>query len=300
MLFQSNFNRGWREYVEAFCLVIPVAMRLNWRFMYGFPPPKPVGPFMEYVEKRFTKDAHFYSAYPDSSTRMVLSAIEDRHKFNVFAAEASGPPARFLPEARRRELVFLTPASARAGTISVMTPVLPGRQTKLRRVLEGLPKDVNSPLAQVAGTHMARWSVVCPLPHKKAKATDPTYFLLFTSWFDGSIDEYVSKLRTSLEKTADDIWGYCVGYPWSKDPAKFAAYFAEHSITPRLAFTGYSENVTDVRASLELRRRLTRPVIQESTMDSIDLERAWLKQRGRHLGRKGLRRALELIQRFHQ
>src|SRR5947208_3113528 len=110
MLFQSNFNRGWREYVEAFCLVIPVAMRLNWRFMYGFPPPKPVGPFMEYVEKRFTKDAHFYSAYPDSSTRMVLSAIEDRHKFNVFAAEASGPPARFLPEARRRELVFLTPA----------------------------------------------------------------------------------------------------------------------------------------------------------------------------------------------
>src|SRR5438105_3578853 len=53
LLFQSNFNRGSHEYIEAFCYVIPTGVRLNWGGAYGFPPPKPVSRLLDYVDQRF-------------------------------------------------------------------------------------------------------------------------------------------------------------------------------------------------------------------------------------------------------
>jgi hypothetical protein len=287
MLFQTNFNRGWREYVEGFCLIIPTAMRLNWRWMYGFPSPKPVGRFIKYVESRFSEDAHFYCAYPDSSTRMVIAAIDARQKFDMFAGEAIGPPARFLPQARRAAGPVLLGGwrGDETDTLSVIAPVLEGYEGRLNRVLRSLPKDVDSPLARVAGTHMARWTVVTPLPHKKAaRPKDPTWYLLFTAWFDGDTDVYIRALRSGLRNRADEIWGKCADYPGWRDLTAFGSYMERHSITPRLAFAGYSQRVRDIRAGLELRDRLAPTVIRESGMDSVALEHAWIDRR-----RAGLR-----------
>jgi hypothetical protein len=283
MFFQTNFNRGWREYVEAFCLIIPVAMRLNWRYMYGFPPPHPVGPFLDYVEERFDHHSHFYCAYPDSSTRMVLAAIEARVKFNTFAAEAIGPPASFLPRARRPEGPVLLGGGGwrgeKADTISVLSPVLPGYEDELREVLAHLPRDEKSPLADVTGTHMARFTVIKPLRHKRGKAIDTTSYLLFTAWFDGDTSEYVRALRRGMKDHGNQIWGKCAGYKGLEDLTAFGKFIDDHSIKPRLAFAGYSDRVTDVRASLQLRDALAPKVVEESGMDSVELERAWRQKR---------------------
>ena len=50
--------------------------------------------------------------------------------------------------------------------------------------------------------------------------------LLFTSNFDGSLDDYLEAMRIDLGEDADAVWGHCVGYPGRADAPAFAAYFA--------------------------------------------------------------------------
>jgi hypothetical protein len=45
LLFESNFNGTWDEYIDAFSEVVPTRMRLIWGSSYGFPGPLPVEPF---------------------------------------------------------------------------------------------------------------------------------------------------------------------------------------------------------------------------------------------------------------
>jgi hypothetical protein len=282
LIFQSNFNRGWREYVEAFALVIPAGVRGNWASVYGFPDPKPVGPFLDYVDKRFTDPSHFYCAYPQSSTRMVLSALEARAKFNAFPAEGSGPPPRFL--ARRK---YVAGPSLLGGsrwreptdTLSVLCPIVQHAECDLKNTLDELNKLHESPFAGVRWTHLARWSVVKPLPYKgTGKAVDPTWYLLFVSWFDGHQSSYIDALREGLGELNDRIWGHCNGYRGCADPDLYRGFLLDHAMHPGLAFAGYQERVTDVRAALELRHKLVRPVVEASELDSRELEDDFIKR----------------------
>jgi hypothetical protein len=277
LLFQTNFNRGWREYIEAFSYVVPTGVRLNWRCAYGFPPPRPVSRLLDYVEPRFTEAIHFYSAYPDASTRMVISALDARRAFNEFAAVGREAPARFLPDrptSRRGRALGGTPRQP-AETISVLSPILEGREDVLKRRLEALPEGAESPLARVTGTHMARWSIVSPLPYKDTEEKiDSTSYLLFTSWYEGDTSAYTRALRSQLDDLADELWGNCVAYPGKSDLGEFWTYLIRHSIKPHLAFGGYPDSVSEVLAALELRDELDPMVVKQSGLDTVELERA--------------------------
>lgn len=277
LLFQTNFNRGWREYIEAFSYVVPTGVRFNWRCAYGFPPPRPISRFLDYVDPRFTKAIHFYCAYPDASTRMVISALDARRAFNDFAAVGHEPPAKFLfdrPSSRRgRALGGATREPS--DTITVLSPILAGYEEELRRRLEALPKGTDSPLGRVEGTHMARWSIVSPLPFKATEDTiDKTSYLLFTSWFEGNTSAYTRALRSELGEVADQIWGNCVGYPGRGDLGEFWTYLVRHSIKPHLAFGGYPDSVSEVLAALELRDQLKPMLVKESGLDTVALAHA--------------------------
>lgn len=285
LLFQTNFNRGWREYVEAFCLVMPLAMWVNWGRACGFPPPRPVGPFLDHVEPRFTQTAHFFCAYPEASARMVISALEARRKFDYFAGEAVGPPDTFAGVPR--SVPALVPLGGtrkeRKHTISVLAPIRDGASGSLEQLLRKLPPERHSPLAQVKSTHMARFSVVSPLPDKHGNPVDSVSYLLFTSWFDGSMLTYVADLRATLPAEMDEIWSHCHRYPGSEDPDAFSAFMECHSIRPGLCFGGYHQDVPQVRAGLELRELLAPAVVERSGMDTAELERAW-RERARWPG----------------
>ncbi len=283
ILFQTNFNRGWKEYVEGFCLTIPTAMRLNWRGAYGFPSPRPVSRFVDYVESRFTPEAHFYCAYPDASTRMVIAGSHERAKFDKFAGTVSGPPPRFRRKRSSDRIAGPVPLGRyrqKNDTITVLAPIVTGRDQALEDLLKKLPIGLESPLASVSRTHMARWSIVAPLPYKRGRThIDPTSYLLFASWFRGSAESYIRDLRDGLGALADDIWGNCTGYRGRRDEDRFCSYLLEHSVKPRLEFAAYPQSVTNVRAGLELHTELTKPVTDASAMDSVALERAWLRRR---------------------
>jgi hypothetical protein len=76
LFFESNFNGGWEEYIDAFSYILTSGMTAFWGSSYGFPKPLPTTPFKEYIRRNAIDASHFYSAYPDATTTIVLSALE--------------------------------------------------------------------------------------------------------------------------------------------------------------------------------------------------------------------------------
>jgi hypothetical protein len=76
MYFESNFNGGWEEYIDAFSHILTNGMTAFWGTSYGFPKPLPTAPFKAYIQVNETEADHYYSAYPDATSTMIQRALE--------------------------------------------------------------------------------------------------------------------------------------------------------------------------------------------------------------------------------
>ncbi len=109
LFFESNFNGGWEEYIDAFSHILTRGMKLFWGSSYGFPNPLPTGRFKGYIRRHEIVASHFYSAYPDATTTIVLSSLELDAKLRDLRARTAsmGPEAfarawqSFLTDAQR-------------------------------------------------------------------------------------------------------------------------------------------------------------------------------------------------------
>ena len=93
LLFESNFNGDWQQYIDAFSYVLTRRMKRIWGSSYGFPQPVPAGPFKDYIRRGELAPGHYYSAYPDHSTTTVVAALQLRPQ-----VEAAARAARELPD----------------------------------------------------------------------------------------------------------------------------------------------------------------------------------------------------------
>jgi hypothetical protein len=97
LYFESNFNGGWEEYIDAFSRVLREGMWTFWGSSYGFPGALPTTPFKDYIRTNEVEAGHFYSAYPDATVTMVRQAIElDGHLARLRQTAAGLTPARFV------------------------------------------------------------------------------------------------------------------------------------------------------------------------------------------------------------
>jgi hypothetical protein len=78
LFFESNFNGGFDEYIEAFSYVIPSAMEDIFGALYNFPGPIPATPFKDFIRRHDYEADHFYSAYPEATAADVAAALELR------------------------------------------------------------------------------------------------------------------------------------------------------------------------------------------------------------------------------
>jgi hypothetical protein len=76
LFFESNFNGGWEEYIDAFSYVLTTGMWAFWGSSYGFPKALPAGPFKHYIRDNEIVASHYYSAYPTATATTVLAALE--------------------------------------------------------------------------------------------------------------------------------------------------------------------------------------------------------------------------------
>lgn len=102
LLFQSNFDGPVDQYIDAFSFRVPGRMRGMWQGAYGFPGPTPVGRFKSYILGRATGAEHYWCAYPDASTRMVIAALKLRDRWAAFRPQAADLPPEALAGAWER------------------------------------------------------------------------------------------------------------------------------------------------------------------------------------------------------
>ena len=93
LLFESNFDIPWRQYIDAFAYVIPKDIRFIWGRGFAFPGPPPAEPLKRWIAMNSMEGGTYYCAYPHASTRMVKSALATRDRLERLIAESrnSGP-----------------------------------------------------------------------------------------------------------------------------------------------------------------------------------------------------------------
>jgi hypothetical protein len=96
LLFESNFDIPWRQYIDAFAYVIPKDIRVIWGRGFAFPGPPPAEPLKRWIAMNSLEGGHYHCAYPRASVKITQSALEVRERLQRLQREsASMPPAEF-------------------------------------------------------------------------------------------------------------------------------------------------------------------------------------------------------------
>lgn len=105
LLFISNFNGSWFDYIDVFSAVVPQKMALLWGSSYGYPGAQPPRPFTHYIRANDRPLVHYYSAYPGATTTEIASALRVQESFDTKLADAAALQPRELAGAWREFLV---------------------------------------------------------------------------------------------------------------------------------------------------------------------------------------------------
>jgi hypothetical protein len=85
LLFFSNFNGTWNQYIDAFSAVLSDGLNKIWRYSEKFPGSVPVTPFKEYIARVQFDTDYYYSAYPNAAANdlkaahIVQASFDDLH-----------------------------------------------------------------------------------------------------------------------------------------------------------------------------------------------------------------------------
>lgn len=105
LIFCSNFNGTWEQYIDAFSAIIPGGMQMIWRWSEQFPGSQPITPFLAYIRRVQVDTAHYHSAYPDASANDVKQALKLQARLDAFATTSASLTAEQFAVAYRAMLV---------------------------------------------------------------------------------------------------------------------------------------------------------------------------------------------------
>ena len=96
LLFFSNFNGTWNQYIDAFSAVLSRGLNLIWRWSEKFPGSVPVTPFKEYIARVQFDTDYYYTAYPHATANDLKSAHIVQSSFDsLTAVAAQSTPQQF-------------------------------------------------------------------------------------------------------------------------------------------------------------------------------------------------------------
>src|SRR3954453_4818292 len=93
LLFFSNFNGTWNQYIDPFSAVLSKGLNLVWRWSEKFPGSVPVTLFKEYIARVQFDTDYYYTAYPHATANDIKSAHIVQSSLNqlVLVAEQCDP-----------------------------------------------------------------------------------------------------------------------------------------------------------------------------------------------------------------
>jgi hypothetical protein len=96
LLFFSNFNGTWNQYIDAFSAVLSNGLNLIWRWSEKFPGSVPVTPFKQYIAQVQFDTDYYYTAYPHATANDLKSAHIVQNAFDSLSAiAAQSTPQQF-------------------------------------------------------------------------------------------------------------------------------------------------------------------------------------------------------------
>lgn len=168
--------------------------------------------------------------------------------------------------------------------LTMFAPIKPGQTVALQQYLLDMPTGADSPLARLEHLHCSRLHVLEELVYQGApQRPEPlkSAYLIFTGSFDGDLDRFAQDICFLLPDEADAIFGHCVGYPGSQDPAAFLAWVRHNQIANHYVLSPYPDaTVQDVRQGLALRDRVTRFAIANQGVDPSTLQQRFREEFG--------------------
>jgi hypothetical protein len=104
MLFCSNFNGTWDQYIDAFADGIPSGLDLFWYSSTKYPHSIPITPFKDYIRANQIDTDYYYNATPGAAQRDIKSALKVRAELVALSQDfASLSPEEFAQ--RYREML---------------------------------------------------------------------------------------------------------------------------------------------------------------------------------------------------
>ena len=102
LLFFSNFNGTWNQYIDAFSAVLASGLDAIWHWSEKFPGSVPVTPFKNYITSVQFDTDYYFTAYPEATLNDVEAAhLVDAAFDTLCAAAASQTPDQFQKSYRQ-------------------------------------------------------------------------------------------------------------------------------------------------------------------------------------------------------
>jgi hypothetical protein len=105
LLFISNFNGSWFDYIDVFSTAVPRKMALLWGSSYGYPGATPPRSFTRHIRANDRPLEHYWSAYPGATTTEIASALRVSDQFQTQLATAAEQDPAELAKTWRSFLV---------------------------------------------------------------------------------------------------------------------------------------------------------------------------------------------------
>jgi hypothetical protein len=87
LLFCSNFDGSWEQYLRDFATLAPEGLDAIWQYVEGYPKSQPFEPFANFVRQSQVSVDLFYAAYPDATVKSVLRALDVKTLVDKFVEQ---------------------------------------------------------------------------------------------------------------------------------------------------------------------------------------------------------------------
>jgi hypothetical protein len=96
LIFFSNFNGTWNQYIDAFSAVLSQGLNRIWMWSEKFPGSRPVTAFKRYINLVQIDTDYYYDVYPHAATNDVKAALRVNDALTRFAQTSQSlSPAEF-------------------------------------------------------------------------------------------------------------------------------------------------------------------------------------------------------------
>lgn len=151
--------------------------------------------------------------------------------------------------------------------ITLVTPIAEGRLTDLRAKLRHIKAELSAeeekarqriftrqPFETIGTIHYCRWLIIDEDIPKGTSSLGDMPKLVFSSNFDGSVEDQLRGLCTDAGHFIDHIYAHCEGYPANPDPEARYQYLNRWMIKPSAFYQGSrNRTVRQIRQESRLR-----------------------------------------------